>query len=106
MTMSSEPWPLDVAYSASRRILTITYDNGTTCDITAEALRVATTSAEAKGHGGVGGTPVVGKENVSITAIEPVGRYALRLVFDDGHRTGLYTWAHLYELGVRAKNVA
>ena len=64
-----------------------------------EYLRVFSPSAEVKGHGGGEGILQTGKQNVRITAIEPVGNYALRLVFDDGHDTGLYSWGLLHELG-------
>ncbi|HWY95533.1 MAG TPA: gamma-butyrobetaine hydroxylase-like domain-containing protein, partial [Steroidobacteraceae bacterium] len=64
-----------------------------------EYLRVFSPSAEVKGHGGGEGVLVTGKQNVGITGVEPVGNYALRLLFDDGHNTGLYSWGVLYELG-------
>jgi DUF971 family protein len=66
--------------------------------LTAEFLRVHSPSAEVKGHAAGEGILVTGKEAVNIASIEPVGRYAVRIVFDDGHNTGLYTWPVLYEL--------
>jgi DUF971 family protein len=66
--------------------------------LTAEFLRVHSPSAEVKGHAAGEGILVTGKEAVNISSIEPVGLYAVRMVFDDGHNTGLYTWALLYEL--------
>lgn len=82
------------------RLLTLEYEDGTSFDLPFEYLRVYSTSAEVKGHGPGQGVLQTGKENVQITSIDPVGHYAVRLVFDDGHDTGLYTWDYLYELGV------
>jgi len=64
-----------------------------------EYLRVFSPSAEVKGHGGGEGALVLGKQKVGISGVEPVGNYALRLFFDDGHNTGLYSWSVLYQLG-------
>lgn len=77
------------------------FEDGASFELSAEYLRVHSPSAEVKGHGGGEGLLVVGKEGVNIDRIEPVGRYAVRLVFDDGHDTGLYTWPILYELGTK-----
>lgn len=70
--------------------------------LSAETLRVNSPSAEVKGHFGQGGTVPTGKQHVTITAIEPVGTYAVKLTFSDGHNTGLYTWDYLHELATRA----
>ena len=75
------------------------FEDGASFELSAEYLRVHSPSAEVKGHGGGEGLLVVGKEGVNIDRIEPIGRYAVRLVFDDGHDTGLYTWPILYDLG-------
>jgi len=81
------------------RLLTLEYEDGTSFDLPFEYLRVYSTSAEVKGHGPGQGVLQTGKENVQVAKIEPIGHYAVRLVFDDGHDTGLYTWDYLYRLG-------
>ncbi len=81
--------------------ITLEYEDGTSFDLPFEYLRVYSPSAEVKGHGPGDGVLQTGKENVRIISIEPIGRYALRFVFDDGHDTGLYTWEYLYELGAQ-----
>jgi DUF971 family protein len=91
-------FPTDIQYSNSKRLLTVTFDNGDIIHLTAERLRVESPSAEVQGHGPTTKQIVRGKETVQITRMEPVGTYAIRLVFDDGHDTGLYTWAYLREL--------
>jgi DUF971 family protein len=98
--MSGErPWPTDLTFDTRARALNIVFDDGAAFDIPFELLRVESPSAENKGHGGAKPPPVRGKENVSIVRAEPVGRYAVRIVFDDGHDTGLYSWDLLYDLG-------
>lgn len=96
---SSSPWPISLRLDSSRRKLAVQFDNGMTCELTAELLRVESPSAEVQGHHPSQKQHVTGKADVTITAVEPVGNYAVRLVFDDGHDTGLYTWAYLYALG-------
>src|SRR5580700_1502505 len=81
------------------RVLQVTFDSGEIFDLPFEYLRVHSPSAEVKGHGPGQEVLVTGKSGVGIRAIEPVGQYAVKLVFDDGHDTGLYTWQYLYELG-------
>jgi DUF971 family protein len=71
------------------------------CQLSCEFLRVYSPSAEVRGHGNGNEVLQVGKEDVNITAIEPVGNYAIKLVFTDGHNTGLYSWDYLYDLGNR-----
>ena len=77
----------------------MTFEDGSRFELPFEYLRVHSPSAEVKGHGPGQETLVLGKEAVGIRAVEPVGQYAVKLVFDDGHDTGLYTWKYLYELG-------
>jgi len=79
----------------------VSFDDGATFELPFEYLRVNSPSAEVQGHGPGQRVTVTGKENVGIRAVEPIGQYAVRLVFDDGHDTGLYTWKYLYELGER-----
>ena len=93
------PWPVELRYVRAARVLEIDYDDGARFALSAENLRVNSPSAEVRGHGGAKPPPVTGKQNVAIERIERVGNYAARLVFDDGHATGLYTWAYLRQLG-------
>jgi len=98
MVELSIPPPTEIKYHKRSRALEVRFDDGMSGRLTAEYLRVHSPSAEVKGHAAGEGVLVTGKENVGIARIEPVGRYAVKLVFDDGHDTGLYTWAVLYEL--------
>jgi DUF971 family protein len=91
-------WPTDIRYNKSERKLHITFENGETVVLTAEKLRVESPSAEVQGHHAGQKIIVTGKENVQIAGIEPVGNYAVRLIFDDGHETGIYTWNYLKKL--------
>ncbi|HNP37217.1 MAG TPA: DUF971 domain-containing protein [Woeseiaceae bacterium] len=91
--------PTEIKLRKTSRLLVITFDDGATFEYPFEYLRVHSPSAEVKGHGPGQGRLQTGKEAVVISSIEPVGHYAVRLVFDDGHNTGLYTWDYLRELG-------
>ena len=91
--------PTDIRLRTESKLLEVTFDDGSTFSYTFEYLRVHSPSAEVVGHGPGQETLQVGKENVGITGIDPVGHYAIRLVFDDGHDTGLYSWTYLHELG-------
>ncbi|HEX7115567.1 MAG TPA: DUF971 domain-containing protein [Steroidobacter sp.] len=93
------PHPISIKCRRQSRLLEVTFDDGSTFELPFEYLRVYSPSAEVRGHGPGQETLQIGKHNVAITRIEPVGHYAVRLVFDDGHDTGLYTWSYLYELG-------
>ncbi|MES2499974.1 MAG: DUF971 domain-containing protein [Pseudomonadota bacterium] len=95
------PRPIDIRLHQASRLLEIKFDNNTECMLSCEFLRVYSPSAEVRGHGAGQETLQIGKEEVNITAIEPVGNYAVKLVFSDGHNTGLYSWDYLYDL---AKN--
>jgi DUF971 family protein len=92
-------WPLDIAYDAAAKILKVSFDDGKVFDLPAEYLRVESPSAEVQGHHPSERKFVPGCRHVGISAIEPVGNYAIRLTFDDRHDTGLYSWALLHELG-------
>lgn len=94
----TSPRPTDVKLHQTSRLLEIKFDNGTECMLSCEFLRVYSPSAEVRGHGVGQEVLQVGKEDVNITAIEPVGNYAIRLVFSDNHNTGLYSWDYLYDL--------
>ncbi len=91
--------PLTIKLHKQSRLLELEFDDGVSFNLPCEYLRVYSPSADVKGHGPGQGTLQIGKEQVNITAIEPVGNYAARLQFDDGHNTGLFTWQYLYELG-------
>jgi len=93
------PHPTDIKLHRGSRILELAFDNGSRFKLPCEYLRVYSPSAEVRGHGPGQEVLQVGKENVNITAIEPVGNYAVKLYFDDGHNTGLYSWDWLYKLG-------
>ena len=93
-------WPTDVRLKRAERCLEMTFDDGAHFVLPAELLRVESPSAEVQGHGDRAGKRLVtGARNVAIVALEPVGNYALRLIFDDGHDTGIYSWTYLYGLG-------
>ena len=81
------------------RVLEVSFDDGTRFELPFEFLRVHSPSAEVQGHSPDQRVLVTGKQNVLIRAVEPVGQYAVKLSFDDGHDTGLYTWKYLYQLG-------
>ncbi len=97
----NSPRPIDIKLHQASHLLEIKFDNNTECMLSCEFLRVYSPSAEVKGHGPGQEVLQIGKEDVNITAIEPVGNYAIKLVFSDGHDTGLYSWDYLYDL---AKN--
>ncbi len=94
------PVPENITLAPGGGSLTVAYAGGVRFEFTAEYLRVMAPSADVQGHGGQGGRLVAGKRSVKIAAVEPVGRYAVRLVFSDGHRNGIYTWKTLLSLGV------
>ncbi|GBF30525.1 hypothetical protein MnTg04_00466 [bacterium MnTg04] len=97
--MNQKLQPTDLRLLKRSRVLEVSFNNGETFALPFEYLRCFSPSAEVRGHGGPMQL-VTGKEDVGITAIEPIGQYAVRLVFDDGHDTGLYSWDVLYELGI------
>ena len=91
--------PTELKVDKDRRVLTVAFDDGADYALTAELLRVMSPSAEVQGHSPEERVTVPGKKAVRILRIEPVGNYAARIMFDDGHSTGLFTWAYLRELG-------
>ena len=95
----STPVPTELKLKKASRCLEVIFADGVAFTLPAEYLRVHSPSAEITGHSAGEGILVAGKEQVAIERIEPVGRYAVKLVFDDGHDTGLFTWKILYELG-------
>lgn len=100
--MSGDPWPNEIRLVDDGRTLRIAFDDGASFALTAELLRVRSPSAEVQGHSPADQRTVGGKRTVAILAVAPVGNYAIRLDFDDMHRTGIYTWRYLRELGETA----
>lgn len=92
--------PTDIQYHRQSRVLSLHYSDGQKFELTAEYLRVYSPSAEVRGHGSGQEVLQTKKANVGIKAINPVGHYAIQLVFDDGHDTGLFSWDYLFELAV------
>jgi len=93
------PWPTAIRLNQDKNQLTVAFDTGFELHLSAEYLRVESPSAEVQGHGAGQRQTVAGKRHVRIARLEPVGNYAVRILFDDGHDTGLYSWAYLRELG-------
>ena len=93
------PTPTEIRLRRAERVLEVAFDDGGRFSLPAEYLRVESPSAEVQGHAPDQRKVVPGKRHVAITAVEPVGHYAVRLVFDDGHDTGLYSWDVLHALG-------
>ncbi|HTS40356.1 MAG TPA: DUF971 domain-containing protein [Xanthobacteraceae bacterium] len=98
--MSPErPWPTELRLVKDKKSLIAVFDDGRSFTLAAEYLRVTSPSAEVQGHAPDDRKTVPGKRNVAILEVHPVGNYAVRLVFDDMHSTGIYSWDYLYELG-------
>jgi DUF971 family protein len=97
-TSNAKIYPLEIKLHQASKLLEIKFNNQTECMLSCEFLRVYSPSAEVKGHGPGQETLQIHKENVAIENIEPVGQYAIKLIFSDGHNTGIYTWDYLYEL--------
>ncbi|MDX1593034.1 MAG: DUF971 domain-containing protein [Gammaproteobacteria bacterium] len=98
--MSRLPAPERIAVSGDRRALTLDYPNGARFELAAEYLRTHAPSADVRGHRGQGRVTVAGKRDVTIEAVERVGNYAVRLVFSDGHRNGIFDWKQLLDLAL------
>ncbi|MEO1766332.1 DUF971 domain-containing protein [Thiobacter aerophilum] len=99
MSTQETPQPTEIKLHQKSRILEIAFSDGSRFELPCEFLRVYSPSAEVRGHGPGQEVLQVGKKNVEITAIEPVGTYAINLVFSDGHDSGIYSWSYLYDLG-------
>lgn len=93
--------PTDIKLHQQSRKLDVSFDDGQSFTLPCEYLRVYSPSADVRGHSPEQAVLQTGKEQVNIKDIEAVGNYAVKLVFSDGHDTGLYTWDYLYELGTR-----
>ena len=106
--MTPEPtpvWPEEIRLSKSKDSLFVKFDDGYETTLSAELLRVESPSAEVQGHGVGQKTTPAGKAEVTISALEPVGNYAIRIRFSDGHDTGLFSWDILYEYGQRQQQL-
>jgi DUF971 family protein len=97
--MQAAVWPSELKLDKDKRTLSVTFDDGRSFALPAEMLRVLSPSAEVQGHSPEQRVTVPGKRNVRILRLEPVGNYAVRIVFDDGHDTGLFVWDYLRDLG-------
>ena len=95
----AEAWPTELRLRDEGRLLAVAFDDGRRFDLPAEYLRVTSPSAEVQGHAPHERKTVPGKRDVAIREIVPTGNYAVRLVFSDGHSSGIYTWTYLAELG-------
>src|ERR1700683_940275 len=95
----SNPWPTELRLHKDRKALAVTFDTGESFDLAAEYLRVRSPSAEVQGHSPSERRTVAGKQDVQILELHPIGNYAVRLVFDDMHSTGIFSWDYLFELG-------
>ena len=96
---ATKPWPTELRLHKDRRTLTISFDTGERFELSAEYLRVRSPSAEVQGHSPDERKTVAGKRSVAILEVNPIGNYAVRLVFDDLHSTGIYSWEYLRSLG-------
>ena len=97
--MSTKHWPTEIRLAADKRTLHVAFEDGAAFSLPTEYLRVTSPSAEVQGHSPSERKTVPGKRNVAVIGVEPVGNYAVRLVFDDMHDTGIFGWDYLYELG-------
>ena len=97
----TDVWPEEIRLAKSKCLLDVRFDNGKRFSLSAELLRVESPSAEVQGHGPGQKTTPVGKRDVLIKSIEPVGNYAIRIGFSDGHNTGIFSWNTLYDYGLR-----
>jgi DUF971 family protein len=100
----SNPWPTELRLHKDRKALSVAFDNGVKFELPAEYLRVRSPSAEVQGHSPAERRTIAGKRNVLILELHAVGNYAVRLVFDDTHSTGIFSWDYLFELGQNREN--
>ena len=104
-TESTALWPEEIRLSKTKDSLFVKFDNGYETTLSAELLRVESPSAEVQGHGIGQKTTPTGKASVTISALESVGNYAIRISFSDGHDTGLFSWDTLYDYGQRQQQL-
>jgi len=105
MTDDATPWPTEIRLKSGRQVLVVTWNDGAESALDAEYLRVQSPSAEVKGHTPADRKTVGGKRSVTLTGVEPVGNYAVRLTFDDGHSTGIYTYRYLKSLDAERERI-
>ncbi len=91
--------PSEIRVRRASRLIEVDFEDGSRFSLPAELLRVLSPSAEVQGHSAMERKVVPGKCNVGLSSVEPIGHYAVRILFDDGHDTGIYTWDYLYEVG-------
>ena len=101
LSSGKDVWPEEIRLAKSKTLLDVRFDNGKSFSLSAELLRVESPSAEVQGHGPGQKTTPVGKRDILISSIEPVGNYAIRIGFSDGHNTGIFSWNTLYDYGLR-----
>ena len=101
----TDVWPEEIRLAKSKDQLDVRFDNGTSFKLSAELLRVESPSAEVQGHGAGQKTTPTGKQNIVISSVEPVGNYAIRIGFSDGHNTGIFSWNTLYDYGLRKEEL-
>ncbi len=97
----TDVWPEEIRLAKTKSLLDVRFDNGKSFSLSAELLRVESPSAEVQGHGPGQKTTPIGKRDILISSIEPVGNYAIRIGFSDGHDTGIFSWNTLYDYGLR-----
>jgi DUF971 family protein len=100
MSATQEPTPTEITLHSASRVLEIAFDDGRVFKLPFEFLRVYSPSAEVRGHGPGQETLQLGKRDVTITQLEPVGHYAVQPLFSDGHSSGIFSWQYLYDLGL------
>ena len=105
MDGAQRPWPKELRLSKDKKSLAVAFEDGESFTLPAEYLRVTSPSAEVQGHSANERKTVPGKRNVAILEVHPIGNYAVRLVFDDMHSTGIYSWDYLFELGRAHKRI-
>jgi len=97
---ATRPWPVELRLKKAEKLLEIEFDDGSRFRLPAEYLRVESPSAEVQGHGAGHRVLVHGRAHVGIIELEPIGNYAVRVIFDDLHDTGIYSWSYLHQLGI------
>lgn len=102
---SASSWPTEIKVAADKRSLTISFDDGAAFAVPAEMMRVLSPSAEVQGHGPGQKVTVPGKRMVAIRNVVAAGNYAIRIAFDDGHDSGIFTWKYLRELGEKGQDL-
>ena len=104
-TPPNAPWPTDIKILPNKAAIEVSFDNGEVLRLEAELLRVFSPSAEVQGHGNDEKKLVPAKRHVTISDIKPIGHYAARIIFSDGHDTGLFTWETIYDYGRRSEQM-